>query len=31
MSIFTFITTLGISLGLVFVVVWLGIIDDEDN
>ena len=31
MSIFTFCTTLGISLALVVIVICLGIVDDEDN
>ena len=31
MSLFTFITTLVITIMLVIVVLWLGIVDDEDN
>ena len=31
MSFFTFFTTFGLSLGLMIVVLWLGIVDDEDN
>jgi len=31
MSVFTFVTTLGLSLALVVLVICLGIVDDEDN
>jgi len=31
MSILTFVTTLGITIGLTVLVIWLGIVDDEDN
>jgi len=31
MSAFTFFTMLAITLGLTVLVLWLGIVDDEDN
>ena len=31
MSPFTFFTTFGLSIALMVLVLWLGIIDDEDN
>jgi|MDSZ01.3.fsa_nt_gb hypothetical protein len=31
MSPFTFFTTLGLSLLLMVIVIWLGIVNDEDN
>jgi hypothetical protein len=31
MSVFTFVTTFGLSIALMVLVLWLGIVDDEDN